>query len=448
MISPLEIQKIAKQWNIADFIIENDYVLGWLLWGISQNTKLKLSWVLKGGSAIKKCYVDNHRYTQDLDFTVLPGGLWKPEELFPIFEEITKQVSEASGINFNLQDPKFVVRPHGESCEGRIYYVGPRGNPNPTAIKLDITQAEDLIHPPTLRTISHPYSDSFPNHAQVYCYSLEELFAEKIRSLEERARPSDLYDIIYLFRRSDLNAEPELISEILGYKCDYKNIPTPQIAEIYTFERQEEIRKRWGPMLSRRVGLVSAFDEYWIELPKLFAWLNGEDYEIVLLPIDKDKSWSAPALTWQRGQSELIEPIRHAAVNRLTIKLGYGNDYRLVEPYSLRITRGNNILFYAIKLETREIRAYRLDRIQSIEVTNQPYKPVFQIEFTPEGRIPVPPVARQIHYRVSDRSQHRYVIQCAVCGKRFYRSKYNARITSHKQKDSTAMCFGRYGFLV
>jgi hypothetical protein len=27
MISPQEIQKIAKQWNIADFIIENDYVL-------------------------------------------------------------------------------------------------------------------------------------------------------------------------------------------------------------------------------------------------------------------------------------------------------------------------------------------------------------------------------------------------------------------------------------
>jgi hypothetical protein len=234
----------------------------------------------------------------------------------------------------------------------------------------------------------------------------------------------------------------------LGYKCDFKNIATPQISELLTIEREDEMKKRWQPMLSRRVGLVSTFDEYWTELPKFFAWLNGEEYEVTLLAIDKDKSWSPPALTWHRGQSELIEPIRHAAVNRLLIKLGYGNDFRSVEPYSLRITRNNNILFYAIKSKSRETRAYRLDRIQSVEVTNQPYKPVFQVEFTPEGRIPVPPTKRRRHFSVSNRFHKSYVVQCTVCGKRFYRKKYNTRIAPHRQKDSTIMCFGRYGFLV
>ncbi len=101
MISKTEIQKISKQWNLEDHVIEKDYVLGWLLWGIAKNSILSQYWILKGGSAIKKCYVDTHRYSQDLDFTVLPEGPWTPDDLNEIFDEILTQVSEKSGINFN-----------------------------------------------------------------------------------------------------------------------------------------------------------------------------------------------------------------------------------------------------------------------------------------------------------------------------------------------------------
>lgn len=447
MISQTDIQRAAKQWNLEDHVIEKDYVLGWLLWGIAKHPRLSRAWVLKGGSAIKKCYVDTHRYSQDLDFTVLPGGPWQPEELHSIFDEILEQVGQTSGIDFTVREPKFEIRPHGESCEGRIYYIGPRENPSPTAAKLDITHAEDLMRPQVLRPISHPYSDTFPDDTQVYCYSLEELFAEKVRALEERARPGDLYDIVYLFRRSDLNAEPELISEVLEYKCDFKGILVPQITDICTSERWEEIKSRWEPMLGRAVGLLSSFDDYWNELPTFFAWLNGEDCEVALLPINKEDVWRPSTLVWQRGQNELLEPIRHAAVNRLLINLGYGNRYRLVEPYSLRLTQAGNVLFYALKAQTRQIRSYRLDRIQSVEVTRQPFKPVFRIEFTPEGRIPVPYTRRRSRF-ISSRSKRRYVIQCAVCGKHFYRSKYSTRINPHKRKDSGLRCSGRYGYLV
>jgi predicted nucleotidyltransferase component of viral defense system len=447
MISQTDIQRAAKQWNLEDHIIEKDYVLGWLLWGIAKHPILSKAWVLKGGSAIKKCYVDTHRYSQDLDFTVLPDGPWEPEDLHPIFGEILEQINRVAGIDFTVREPKFEIRPHGESCEGRIYYIGPRGNPNPTAAKLDITHAEDLMRPPVLQPISHPYSDAFSDDTQIYCYSFEELFAEKIRALRERARPGDLYDIVYLFRRSDLNAEPELINEVLQHKCDFKGICVPQISDIYTSEHRQEIESRWEPMLGRAVGALSSLNDYWNELPIFFAWLNGDDYEIELLPISKDKAWSPPTLIWQPGQGELLEPIRHAAVNRLLINLGYKNGYRMVEPYSLRLTRAGNILFYALKAQTRETRSYRLDRIQSVEVTRQPFKPEYRIEFTPEGRIPVPYTRRRRRF-MSNRSERRYVIECAVCGKLFYRSKYSTRINPHKRKDSNLRCSGRYGYLV
>ena len=447
MIPQTEIQRAAKRWNVGEHIVEKDYVLGWMLWGIAQQPRLSSSWVLKGGSAIKKCYVDTHRYSQDLDFTVLPDGPHRPCELYPVFNELLERVGQTSGIDFSVRAPRFRVRPNGESCEGRIYYVGPRGNPSPTAVKLDITRSEDLMRPPVLRSISHPYSDSYSDQHRIYCYSLEELFAEKIRALGERADPSDLYDIIYLFRRSDLHAEPELISEVLGHKCDFKEVPSPQSRTMCTPEHWEEIRRRWEPMLGRAVSHLPSLDDFWSELPFFFAWLDGEDGKADLLPVSKDSTWAPPPLYWQRGQSEVLEPIRHAAVNRLLLNLGYGHRHRLVEPYSLRLTRAGNTLFYALKAQTREIRSYRVDRIQSSEVTRQRFQPVFRIEFTPEGRVPVPYTRR--HGRLaSSRSKGRYVVWCAVCGKDFYRRRYSTRMNPHRRKDSRLQCSGRHGYLV
>lgn len=447
MISQEDVQKTANYWKLPDHIIEKDYVLGWLLWGIAKHPILSKSWVLKGGLALKKCYVDTHRHSQDMDFTVIPEGPWQPEDLQSIFEEILAQIEQASGIHLTTKEPRFTIRPHGNSCEGRIYYVGPRGNPSPTAAKIDITHAEDLMRPIVLRSISHPYPDDFPDETQIYCYSFEELFAEKIRALAERARPSDLYDIIYLFRRSDLHAEPELISEILEYKCDFKGIDVPYLSDIDQETHRNEIELRWEPMLGRAVGLLPDLSDYWDELPGFFAWLYGEEFEIALLPIKKEEAWTPATIRWQRGENELIEPIRFAAVNRLLINLGYGRGSRLVEPYSLRRTQAGNILFYALKLPRKELRSYRLDRVQSIEVTKQPFKPAFQIEFTPEGRIPVPLTQRRRRF-VSSRSPTRYVVECAVCGKRFYRQKYNTRINRHKRKGSNLRCSGRHGYLV
>ena len=435
------------QWNVADHVIEKDYVLGWLLWGIASHPALSRAWVLKGGSAIKKCYVDTHRYSQDLDFTVLPEGPWLPEELTPLFDEILEQISQDSGIDFTVNKPKFETRPHGKSCEGRIYYIGPRKTPGPTAAKLDITHAEDLMRPPVLRSISHPYADSLPDSPKAYCYTLEELFAEKIRALEERTNPGDLYDIIYLFRRSDLNAEPDLIAELLELKCDFKGLPVPQVTAICELPRREEVKLRWDTMLGPAVGLLPQFGDYWDELPAFFAWLNGEDYKTQLQPISPQDAWTPATLVWQRGQGEVLEPIRHAAVNRLLIDLGYANGHRLVEPYSLRLTQAGNTLFYALRAKTKQVRSYRLDRIQSVEVRSQPFVAQFRIEFTPAGRIPVP-FARRRRRFTSSRSKTRYVVQCATCGKRFPRSRYSTRINPHKRKDSNAQCSGRYGYLV
>ena len=75
MISRFDLDERVREWSLRDDIVEKDYVLGWVLWGIGSDERLSATWVFKGGTCLKKCYIETYRFSEDLDFTVLPGGL-------------------------------------------------------------------------------------------------------------------------------------------------------------------------------------------------------------------------------------------------------------------------------------------------------------------------------------------------------------------------------------
>ena len=50
-------------------VIERDYMLSWMLAGIAANAILKDALAFKGGTALKKCYFGEYRFSEDLDFT-------------------------------------------------------------------------------------------------------------------------------------------------------------------------------------------------------------------------------------------------------------------------------------------------------------------------------------------------------------------------------------------
>ena len=79
MIKQSEIQKIANKEKVRDRQIEKDYIISWILFGISQNKKLLENLIFKGGTALKKVYFKNYRYSEDLDFTLLNDELSNKE---------------------------------------------------------------------------------------------------------------------------------------------------------------------------------------------------------------------------------------------------------------------------------------------------------------------------------------------------------------------------------
>jgi len=100
MIPLQEIREKASEWSLRDDVVEKDYVLGWLLWGIAAEPRLAATWIFKGGTCLKKCYLETYRFSEDLDFTLQPGAPAEPAELRQIFTEIADRIYQAAGIEF------------------------------------------------------------------------------------------------------------------------------------------------------------------------------------------------------------------------------------------------------------------------------------------------------------------------------------------------------------
>lgn len=391
MINHQEIKNLEIEWGLREDVIEKDYVIGWLLWGIGSDPVLGEQWAFKGGTALKKCFTETWRFSEDLDFTVIVGGPDIPDTIEPILHKILERVHEESGIDFFAVHPTFKHTEKYRYTEGSIYYRGPRNARKPARIKLDISGAESIVRPTVLRGIVNPYTDSLPAPAQVRCYAFEEVFAEKLRAMGERGRPRDLYDIILLFRRKDLQSQPQLIQSILLEKCEFKGISAPTLESIQNSPFKDELVNEWDNMLGHQLPNLPPFQQFWDELPELFNWLNGAPVpaRIAAMPVSieyqEDTTWSPPPTIRQWGLGIPLESIRFAAVNRLCVELGYQRTVRLIEPYSLRRTKDGHLILHAVKTQTGEPRAYRVDRIESVKVTNIPYIPKFEIEFYSVG---------------------------------------------------------------
>jgi hypothetical protein len=211
-------------------------------------------------------------------------------------------------------------------------------------------------------------------------------------------------------------------------------------------------------MLAHQLQALPPFAHFWDELPDLFDWLDGTvpiaTLEAIPRGADEEtaEQWSPPPTIWTWHAGVPLETIRFAAANHLCINLGYQDTKRIIEPYSLRQTQEGNLILHAIKVDSRETRSYRVDRIQSIEVTMQPFTPAFLVEFSGAGPIEVSPSTVGSMTRPRQGARHGgngivYILECSHCGKRFKRTTQGTSLNSHKDT-SGYRCSGRTGYLV
>jgi predicted nucleotidyltransferase component of viral defense system len=272
MLSRAELQRLANREKVALGILEKDYVLTEVLKALFQLQALRESFVFKGGTALRKVYFPRWRYSEDLDFTVkfdIPK-----EELGQNLDGLYQQVEQATQIRLTTR----MLHKTNGYARIRTQFLGPLAHP--AMIYMDLSFDEPLCLEPQFRKVlTAPFPDE---ERTIQVYPLEELMAEKMRSLVERGKSRDYYDVWRLLKEQRSRMDLELLGMVLEKKLRHKGLRLRTTADFLP-ESPAGIKKYWEKDLSQQVATLLPLEEVLNELKEILD------------------SYVAPHLTLQSG---------------------------------------------------------------------------------------------------------------------------------------------------
>ena len=367
-------------------------MLGWLIVALASVRESSGSWVFKGGTCVKKCYFETYRFSEDLDFSLLPDAAYTAEEIGDTLREACAIAAELSGIEFppELVEVRARKNLQGEDTFlGLISYRGPLRMPIASLprVRFDITQHEPVIDVPSPRIPLHAYPDSLPEATSIAAYSMEELLAEKTRALYERTRPRDLYDVVFLLENHSAEFDLGVARGFFTRKCASKGLTVPSTQDlIRVIEAEVELRSEWENMLGHQLPELPDLDSFLTRLPGNLDWIDEpsavpSSARLPTLPVAATQgARAAPSGLRYWGRGLPLEVLRFAGSNRLLVEFNYHGKTRLVEPYSLRQADTGNLLLYGWERGTTHIKAFNVAKIGSLRATKQGFRPRYRIE--------------------------------------------------------------------
>ena len=133
-----------------------------------------------------------------------------------------------------------------------VQYDAVLGQKNTT--DLDITFDEPLVFP----TVDHEHVFEDVPPFRLAAYSIEEIFVEKLRSLFQRARARDYYDIYRLLNQEEF--DDRKIAEALRKKAEQRDVEL-ELEEGLSEEEVEDVGDYWDTALDRLVTEKPDFEE-------------------------------------------------------------------------------------------------------------------------------------------------------------------------------------------
>jgi len=247
MITDARVRTLARHDGVTAGLAEKNYVNAWILYALYTGP-FDDTVVFKGGTALSKLYFpDIWRFSEDLDFTVTEP---MPDVADDIGDALT-DIEPASGISFERTSVHDAGDPV-EYVQIKVQYDAVLGQRNTT--DLDITFNEVLAFPVQIH--EHSYED-IPTFT-VPAYSVEEIFVEKLRSIYQRARARDYYDIYRLLQQEAF--DDQVISTALQEKAAAHNVDI-DLANGLPEDDIEAVRAYWDKALDRLVTDHIPFDD-------------------------------------------------------------------------------------------------------------------------------------------------------------------------------------------
>ena len=245
----------AGGFRIREDVLERDYCLAWFLTALAESN-LREILAFKGGTALKRCYFGDYRFSEDLDFTLIEPVSF--EDLLSRLEPVYEAVREESGIRlaFDRKDR----HSHDNSHTFYLRYEGPL--PSQNDLKVDITIREAITFPLEDRPVLSGYDEfsDLPEGELLRVYSLNEIATEKVIALADRARnePRDLYDLWYLTTQEGVHLA-DLIDAI-GEKLSFRGKSFEGLAEEI-LQKEARLDALWSKRLAYQMAQLPQFEE-------------------------------------------------------------------------------------------------------------------------------------------------------------------------------------------
>lgn len=248
MIDKRELLDKARDRNLTLGMVEKDYVLGWLLFGLTEIKGL----IFKGGTALSKIYFPMiWRLSEDLDFVFRGDFRVIVDSLPNIFTKIKKTSGTGLVLKAQHSNPDYL--------QLKIQYDAVLGK---NWIKIDVTREA-----PIDRVLNHKLSQVYSDYPSfmVIVESIEEIGAEKIRSLVERKKCRDYYDVWQLLK---LKLNKDKLRKLITRKFVYKGIEFKSLDEVFPDDLLEILEGYWQRELGRLINPVP-------EMEKVIGDLKG-----------------------------------------------------------------------------------------------------------------------------------------------------------------------------
>jgi len=256
---PQLIRSVTQKTQVQQYIVEKDYALSYLLAAINHVDGLGENLVLKGGTALKKLYFADYRFSEDLDYsTRMMGPIQEIDEAMEtVVHSMGDMLNERGPFQVALE-PLQLKQPHpGEQKAYLVRIQFPEQRQPLCRLKVEITVDEPILLPTENRTVLHGFTEDFD--AQIPVYSLLEITTEKLRALlQSKARLQergwgasrvcrDYYDLWNLLQVRELKS-PDLIP-LLTQKCAVREVSFESPHDFMSDELLAVARSEWPQQL-------------------------------------------------------------------------------------------------------------------------------------------------------------------------------------------------------
>lgn len=271
------LQEARKRLGIPWEVLERDYVLSWLLAGVSRVDALRDTLVFKGGTALKKCFFGDYRFSEDLDFSGMGN--------FPTGDEMTEAIREACEMATSLLDEYAPVEILCERYTEREPHPGgqeaftirarlPWHRAPQTRVMVETAVDEEILKPVQKRSIVHEYGE--PLEVQVHVYALEEIVAEKLRAILQhmemlqergwsRSRARDYYDLWRVLSAYQDQLHLSDFSSFLHAKCTIRNVSFNGPEDFFERTMLNSVGRTWekwlGPLVPELPDFGTVIDD-------------------------------------------------------------------------------------------------------------------------------------------------------------------------------------------